>query len=196
MKQALVVDDHPVMREGIRDLLEKAFPWLQIEVSSGSDGVLEEVWGTAWDCVVLDINLPGKNGLDIIKQAKSRRSKVPIIVYSLYPENRYGARALRAGAVAYLSKERPSHDLIKAVAKVLEGVSRPDARQIPQPFLSDREVQVLALYVRGLDRQEIAEQLHISQKTVTTYRARLLQKLDVRNTVEMVRYAVDEGLVD
>jgi DNA-binding NarL/FixJ family response regulator len=198
MKQALVVDDHPIVRDGIKDLLQRAFPSVEIKDSSGADGVLQEVSGHPWAFVVLDINLPGQNGLDIIKKTKAKRPEIPIIVFSLYSERQYAARALRAGAIAYLSKERPPRDLIETVKAALEGtpIKRPREVMVSQPVLSDREVQVLALFVRGLSRKEISQELNINEKTVSTYRARLLHKLDVRNLVELIRYAVEEGLVD
>jgi DNA-binding NarL/FixJ family response regulator len=198
MRRVLIVDDHPVVRDGIRDLLQKAFPSIEATVSAGGPGLLEEVCGSSWALVVLDINLPGQNGLDIIRRAKVRCPNVPIIVFSLYSERQYAARALRAGAVAYISKERPPADLLKTMTAILEGkpVSKPREVLVAQPLLSDREVQVLGLLVRGLDPKEIAQELKISEKTVSTYRARLFQKLEVKNTVELVRYALDEGLVD
>ena len=198
MKQALVVDDHPIVREGVRDLLQRAFPSLLIKDSPGSDGVLKEVCEYPWAFVVLDINLPGQNGLDIIKKAKSCCPGIPIIVFSLYSERQYAARALRAGAIAYLSKDRSPRDLIDVVTMALEGkpVKKPREAMVSQPVLSDREVQVLGLFVKGMSRKEISHALSISEKTISTYRARLFHKLGVRNVVELIRYAVEEGLVD
>ena len=198
MKQALVVDDHPIVREGVKELLQRAFPSLEIKDSSGTDEVLKEICASPWAFVVLDINIPGQNGIEIIKKAKVCCPAVPIIVFSLYLERQYGARALRAGAVAYLSKDRSPKDLIETVRMVLEGGfnKKPREANLIQPLLSDREVQVLGLFVRGMSRKEIAHALSISEKTVSTYRGRLLDKLDVRTDVELVRYAVEEGLVD
>lgn len=198
MKQALVVDDHPIVREGVRDLLQRAFPSLLIKDSPGSDGVLKEVCEYPWAFVVLDINLPGQNGLDIIKKAKSCCPGIPIIVFSLYSERQYAARALRAGAIAYLSKDRSPRDLLDVVTMALEGkpVKKPREAIVSQPVLSDREVQVLGLFVKGMSRKEISQALSISEKTISTYRARLFHKLGVRNVVELIRYAVEEGLVD
>ena len=198
MKQALVVDDHPIVRDGIKELLQKAFPSVTIKDSSGADGLLDEVCSYPWAFVVLDINIPGQNGLDIIKKTKARRPEIPIIVFSLYPERQYVARALRAGAAAYLSKERPPGDLVEIAKSILEGgaIKKPREVLVSQPLLSDREVQVLSLFVRGLSRKEISQELNINEKTVSTYRARLLHKLGVRNLVELIRYAVEEGLVD
>jgi DNA-binding NarL/FixJ family response regulator len=198
MKQALVVDDHPIVREGVRELLQRAFPSLLIKDSPGSDGVLKEVCEYPWAFVVLDINLPGQNGLDIIKKAKSCCPGIPIIVFSLYSERQYAARALRAGAIAYLSKDRSPRDLLDVVTMALEGkpVKKPREAMVSQPVLSDREVQVLGLFVKGMSRKEISQALSISEKTISTYRARLFHKLGVRNVVELIRYAVEEGLVD
>jgi DNA-binding NarL/FixJ family response regulator len=198
MKQALVVDDHPIVRDGIKELLQRAFPSVVIKDSSGTDGVVQEICAHPWAFVVLDINLPGQNGLDIIKKTKARQPDIPIIVFSLYSERQYAARALRAGAVAYLSKERPPRDLIETVKTALEGgpIKKPREVLVSQPVLSDREVQVLSLFVRGMSRKEISQELNINEKTVSTYRARLLHKLDVKNLVELIRYAVEEGLVD
>jgi DNA-binding NarL/FixJ family response regulator len=176
MKQALVVDDHPIVRDGIKELLQRAFPSVEIKDSSGADGVLQEVSEHPWAFVVLDINLPGQNGLDIIKKTRAKRPEIPIIVF----------------------RERPPRDLIETVKAALEGapIKKPREVMVSQPVLSDREVQVLALFVRGLSRKEISQELNINEKTVSTYRARLLHKLDVRNLVELIRYAVEEGLVD
>ncbi len=197
-KQALVVDDHPLVRDGIRDLLRKAFPTIDFQTSAGAENVLNEVCNAPWSFVVLDMNLPGQNGIDIIRKARRCCPNIPIIVFSMFSEQRYAARALRAGAVAYLSKDRRPPDLIQAVKAALEigPVKRRVKAAAPQPLLSDREVQVLGLLVNGRTRQQIAEQLHISEKTVSTYRTRLMVKLEVRNLVELFRYAVDEGLVD
>jgi DNA-binding NarL/FixJ family response regulator len=195
MRQALVVDDHPLVRDGIKDLLEKFFPSLEITTSAGTGNVTEEVCGGAWAFVVLDVNLPDENGLDIIKRAKAKRPDLPIIVFSLYSERQYGARALRAGAAAYLSKDSPPQDLVALVGNVLQGrkIKQSIARQ---PVLSDREMEVLSLLTKGFGRKAISEQMNISRKTVSTYQARLMVKLEVRNLVELIRYAVEEGLAD
>ena len=198
MKEALVVDDHPIVRDGVRELLAKAFPSVVLKGSSGDHDAVKEICATPWAFVVLDINLVGQNGIDIIKQVKRCCPKIPIVVFSLFSEKQYAARALRAGAVAYVSKDRSPNDLVNAVRMILEGkaIKKPPEAVISQPLLSDREAQVLRLFVKGLNRQEIAHSLKINKKTVSTYRARLLHKLQVRNLVELVRYAVEEGLVD
>jgi DNA-binding NarL/FixJ family response regulator len=195
MQQGLVIDDHPIVREGIKALLQKAVPSLAITTSPGTDGVFEEVCGRRWAVVVVDINLPGHHGLDIVKKARSCCPETPILVFSLYAEEQYADRALRAGAVAYISKERPPSALVESVKAALRGetVKRPPVRH---PMLSGREIQVLRLLVRGIKRRDIARALEINEKTVSTYKTRLLQKLGLRNLVDLVRYAVDEHVVD
>ncbi len=198
MKHALIVDDHPVMRGGVRDLLQQAFPSLTIKESSGGDGILDEICGSDWTFVVLDISLPGGNGIEILKKAKAACPHMPIIIYSLFPENQFAARALRAGAAAYLAKDREAHELVAAVKAAVEGNPARSASTRPErrPLLSDREIQVLTLFGKGMSRKEIAQFLHINAKTVSTYKARLLHKLGLRNLVELVRYAAEEKLVE
>jgi len=195
MQQGLVIDDHPIVREGIKDLLQKAVPSLAVTTSPGTDGVFEEVCGRPWAVVVVDINLPGYHGLDIVKKARSCCPETPILVFSLYAEEQYADRALRAGAVAYISKERPPSALVESVKAALRGetAKRP---LVHHPVLSGREIQVLRLLARGTKRRDIALVLEINEKTVSTYKTRLLQKLGLRNLVDLVRYAVDEHVVD
>lgn len=198
MKEALVVDDHPIVRSGIKDLLEKAFPSIQVSVSSGDSEVIQELCARNWAFVVLDINLPGQNGIDVLKLAKTRCPDIPIVVFSLFSEKQYAARALRAGARAYLSKDRDPQDLIDAISAALRGdpVKKPRQSSPGRPVLSDREVQVLTFYVKGMNRKEIATLLKINEKTVTTYRSRLQHKLDLRNLIDLIRYAAEEGLIE
>jgi DNA-binding NarL/FixJ family response regulator len=194
MQQGLIIDDHPIVREGIKDLLQKAVPSIWLKASSGTDGILEEVCSEQWAFVILDINLPGHHGLDIVKTAKTRCPETPILVFSLYAEEQYATRALRAGAVAYVSKDRPPSALVESVKATLRGETVKCS--VRHPVLSDRERQVLRLLVKGMKRLEMARQLAINEKTVSTYKTRLLQKLGLRNLVDLVRYAVDEHLVE
>jgi len=170
MKQALVVDDHPVIRDSIKDLLEKSFPTLQVTTSSGHDGVLEEVCGTPWAFVVLDIKLPTLNGLEIIKEAKRRQRACPIIVFSLYSQTQYAARALRAGAVAYVSKDRPPSELVELASDILDG-KQIQSQILARPVLSDREMEILTRLGRGMKRTEIAAELAINENRSAHIRA-------------------------
>jgi DNA-binding NarL/FixJ family response regulator len=198
MQEALVVDDHPIVRDGIKDLLQKAFPSLRVTASSGESGLVHEICSKAWAFVVLDISFPRQNGIDVIKQARKCCPNIPIIVFSLFSEKQYANRALRAGATAYLSKDSDPQHLLNAVKTALRGGRDPGSGTPPmgRPILSDREIQVLTLYVKGMGRKEIAGLLRISEKTVTTYRMRLLQKLELRNVVDLIRYAAEEGLIE
>lgn len=197
MKDALIVDDHPVVRAAIKGLLEKEFPDIRVTECDGKTSVVNRICGANWVFVVLDMNLPDRNGLDILKAVKETGNPVPIVVFSLYAEDQYAARALRAGAKAYIAKDRPARDLMDAIKTVLidgrvEWFSPPSA----QPELSDREVQVLSLWTKGMSRKEIAHLLRINEKTVSTYRARILVKLNARSLVDLIRYVAGKGFVD
>ena len=173
-------------------MLQTSFPSLEVKTSAGGDGLLRELCGTSWAFVVLDVSLPDQCGLTILKRIKSCCPKIPIIVFSAHPESQYAGRALRAGAVAYLSKARSPRDLIELARQILTGrqIRRSVAKQ---PALSARERQVLQLLAKGLRRVEISKKLRISPKTVSAHQGNLLLKLDLRNVVELVRYAIEEG---
>ena len=196
-KQALVVDDQPIVRNGVKDLLQQTFPSLTIKASPGCTDLLEVICGRHWAFVVLDINLPGHNGIDIIKQTNRRCPLVSIIVFSHYPEKQYATRALRAGASAYISKECEPKQLVRAVKSVLREsrTGKCPEQELLRPHLSNREIQVLNFLVKGMNRKEISHALCINEKTVSTYRFRLFTKLQVRNNIELLRYAMEEKLL-
>jgi DNA-binding NarL/FixJ family response regulator len=194
-KQALVVDDHPIIRESLKQFLQETFPSLLIRDSPGTEDVLEEICSYPWTFVTLDINLPGENGLNIIRKVHACCPQIPIVVFSLFPEDQYTSRALRAGAAAYVSKARSASELVQVIKSILRGEKK-SGEPMTQMVLSTRESEVLRLLAKGLDREEIATSLGIHEKTVSTYRTRLLQKLDARTTVDLVRYALEEGLLD
>lgn len=194
-KQALLVDDHPIIRDSLKQLLQKTFPSILIRVSTGTDSVLEEICSYPWEFVTLDINLPGQNGLHIIRKIQTCCPQIPIIVFSLFSENQYRLRALRAGAVGYVSKEGSPLKLVEVIKSVLGGKPKASEKVI-RIVLSPRETEILTLLAKGMNRQEIAEALTIDEKTVSTYKARLLQKLDARNTVDLLRLATNEGLLE
>ena len=194
-KQALLVDDHPIIRDSLKQLLQKTFPSILIRVSTGTDSVLQEICSYPWVFVTLDINLPGQNGLHIIRKIQTCCPQIPIIVFSLFSENQYRLRALRAGAVGYVSKEGSPLKLVEVIKSVLGGKPKASEKVI-RIVLSPRETEILTLLAKGMNRQEIAEALTIDEKTVSTYKARLLQKLDARNTVDLLRLATNEGLLE
>jgi DNA-binding NarL/FixJ family response regulator len=201
-RQALIVDDHPIVRDGMKELLQQSFPSIVIKSSSGSSGssgtsgLLQELCAYPWSFVVLDLNLPEVNGLDIIKKVHAYCPKVPIFAFSLYSQRQYAARVLRAGAVAYVSKDCSPQVLVQVVQQFLEGETVKQLRGLSKPLLSDRELQVLTLLVKGESRKNISAKLGITVKTISTHMVRLMRKLDVRNIVELIRYAIEERLVD
>jgi DNA-binding NarL/FixJ family response regulator len=198
-KQALIIDDHPIVRDGMKELLQQSFPSIIIKSScgsSGASGLLRELCAYPWSFVVLDLNLPGVNGLDIIKKTHTCCPKLPIFAFSLYSQRQYAARVLRAGAVGYVSKDCSPQVLVQVVQQFLEGEPVKQLRGLSKPLLSDRELQVLTLLVRGESRKNISAKLGITVKTISTHMVRLMRKLDVSNIVELIRYAIEERLVD
>jgi DNA-binding NarL/FixJ family response regulator len=192
------VDDHPIVRGGLKELLEKSFPDIRITEYDGRTSVVNKICEGNWAFVVLDMNLPERNGLDILKAVKATGNPIPIVVFSLYSKEHYAARALRAGAEAYLSKDCPPQDLVDTIKTVLTGglVKQSPSSTSARPMLSDREIQVLSCLAKGMSRKEIAHMLRIHEKTVSTYRARILVKLNARTLVDLIRYAAEEGFVD
>jgi len=210
MIEILLADDHALFREGLKQILAK-HPDLHIveEVGNGDD-VLQKVRLRSYDLVVLDISMPGQSGWDVLAEIKSEQPDLPVLILSMYPENQYAIRMLKAGAAGYVSKESVSDELIAAIRKVAGGgkyVSPAIAEKLafeierrsdklPHQLLSNREFQVLSMLTSGKTLSEIADTLHLSEKTITTYRARIFEKLGVRNNVELTHYALQHKLVE
>ena len=206
----LVCDDHPIVRRGLREILEQAGAPVTVgEAASAAEG-LALARKQSWDTVVLDITIPGRGGLELLKELKSERPDVPVLVLSVHPAEQYAVRVLRAGASGYLTKESAPEELLTAIRHIVRGgryispsvgetladdLGRP-AEQLPHHGLSDREFEIMRLLASGKRVSEIAEQLHLSLKTVSTYRARVLQKLNLRTTAEIMRYAIKHDLGD
>jgi DNA-binding NarL/FixJ family response regulator len=206
----LVVDDHAVVRRGVRELLAESFPACEVvEAATGEDAVRIIAEGR-WDLVVLDIAMPGRGGLDALKELQIRRPQVPVLVLSAHAEDQYAARALRAGALGYVTKQSATDELVTAVHKLLAGtpyVSASLAEHLativthaperpPHETLSDREMQVFRMLASGKSVKEIGAELTLSDKTISTYRARVLDKMNLRSNAELMRYALRLGLVD
>lgn len=208
--EVLVADDHAIIRDGLKKILADTSD-LQV-AGEASDGfqTLQQVRRRDWGLVVLDMSMPGRSGLELIKQLKAERPNTPILVFSMHPEEQYAVRAIRAGASGYLSKETDSDNLLPAMRKVAAGgayVSEKVAtllatdnsrasEQPPHTLLSDREYGVFNRIVRGLSLTEIASELSLSIKTVSTHKSHILAKLSLANQVDLVRYAIDHGLLD
>lgn len=206
----LVVDDHAVVRRGVRELLAESFPACEVaEAATGEDAVRMVTEGK-WDLVVLDIAMPGRGGLDALKELRSRRPLVPVLVLSAHTEDQYAARALRAGARGYVTKQSATDELVTAVHNLLAGTQYVSAslavhpatlvtnapERPPHETLSDRELQVFRMLASGKSVKEIGAELTLSDKTISTYRARVLEKMNLRSNAELMRYALRLGLVD
>lgn len=209
MIRVLVADDHAVVRKGLSQIIEET-PDIELaaEASAGGD-VLSLMREETFDVVVLDINMPGMDGLDALKQVRSEHPNQPILVLSMHPEEHYAVRVLKAGASGYLNKESAPDELVDALRRVSKGkryvsagVAEALLDQLDAPpdaplhaMLSDREFQVLCLLSKGRTVSDIAGDLALSVKTISTYRARILDKMSMRNNAELTRYAIEHHLV-
>jgi two-component system invasion response regulator UvrY len=208
----LLVDDHAVVRRGLRELLGEEFPRAEFgEAASGAEA-LAQLAVRSWGLVILDVSLPGRDGLDLLKEALALRPGVPIMMLSVHGEDQYAIRALRAGAAGYVTKDTAADDLTAAVRKVLQGgkyvsprlaeqmaaalSTRDGTTQMPHDGLSDRELQVLRMLAVGKSVKEIGADLALSEKTISTYRTRIIGKMKMRSNAELMRYALRAGLVE
>jgi two-component system, NarL family, invasion response regulator UvrY len=203
----LIVDDHAIFRDGLRRILSDEFKAVTFGEASNATEALDRVWKEKWDVVLLDITMHGRTGLDVLKEIRSSASDVPVLILSGHPEEQYAVRVLKAGAAGYLTKESASHELCKAVKKLLGGgkyISASVAEQLaaliqspqgdPHETLSNREYQVMLLIAAGKVPKEIGSELSLSAKTISTYRSRILEKLKLRNNAEIMRYVVERKL--
>ncbi len=209
MPRFLLADDHAVVRQGIQQILVQAYPQSTFGEARSAHELREVIGNEGWDIVVLDLALPDGSGLEILKQIKHDYPQMPVLILSMYPEDQYALRTIRAGASGYLSKESAPEELVAATQKLLAGgeyvsasladelvhFARDSSDQPPHKSLSDREYQVLCLIASGKEVREISQELSLSSKTVSTYRARLLVKMDMKTNAELTRYAIENGLV-
>lgn len=209
MYRVLLVDDHDVVRKGIRAILEDRFASIAICEASGGDEALRALSAPApFDAVILDLSMPGRSGIDLLAEIKHRHPKLPVLIMSLHGEEQFAVRALRAGAAGYLTKSAASEQLISAFERIVRGgryISEALAERLavaaggdtgaPHDRLSDREFEVMRGIASGESVSEIADRIHLSVKTVSTYRARLLEKMGMTTNAELTRYAIQNGLV-
>jgi DNA-binding NarL/FixJ family response regulator len=207
MIKVLIVDDHPVVRKGVKEILSDE-PDIDIVEAADGQQVLSLVSERSFNLVVLDLDLPGKHGLELLKEIKHRRPQLPVLILSIYPEEQFAVRVLKAGASGFISKDAAPEDLVKAVRKILSGgkhvservaeflLTQVKAESVTYPHekLSDREFQILCLLGVGKTVSVIASELALSVPTVSTYRARILEKMGMKTTAELMRYAIVNNL--
>ncbi len=208
--RVLIADDHAVFRRGLKETLADAFSRVTFGEAKTAQETVEQVRRQEWDIVILDISMPGKSGLDILDDLKRLRPRLPILFLSMHPEEQFARRALKAGAAGYLTKDSVTEELKEAVKKIVAGgryVSATLAEKLAvdlrqgadtplHELLSDREFQVLRMIASGKAVKDIAEDLSLSVKTVSTYRARILEKTGMKTNAELIRYALQTQLVD
>lgn len=206
----LVVDDHAVVRQGVKQILNEQFQGAVIGEARNAEEMIDRIRKFTWDIVVLDVGMPGKSGLDALKDLKQVCPKLPVLVLSAYPEDQLARRMLKAGASGYLTKDSAPNELVQALKKILGGgkfVSASMAELLvanlneeagrPQhELLSDREYQVMCLIAVGKSLKEIADDLCVGISTINTYRARILEKMQFKNNTELTHYALENRLVN
>jgi two-component system invasion response regulator UvrY len=205
----LIADDHAVVRRGLRDILSEALPGVNFIEARTGDEVISQLAKSPIGLAVLDINMPGRSGLDVLKDIKLSHPRLPVIILSVQPEEQYAVRCLRAGAAAYISKDSAADELGKAVKKILSGgryISASVADSLltnldrsekpPHELLSDREFEVMRRLASGSSLTSIGNQLHVSVKTISTYRARIMEKMQMGSNAELTRYALRHKLIE
>jgi two-component system, NarL family, invasion response regulator UvrY len=209
MIRILVADDHIVVRRGLKMILLEGFPGAHIEEVGDAEDLIKQVMKADWDVVISDLSMPGRSGLDALIQIKPMRPNLPILILSIHPEEQYAIRVLKAGASGYLSKDMAPDELVNAVQKVMLGKKYitpsiaeklasafdQDQTKLPHETLSDREFDVLKMLATGRSVSEIAETLFLSVTTVSTYRARIITKMNLKNNAELTLYSIENKLI-
>jgi two-component system, NarL family, invasion response regulator UvrY len=206
----LITDDHAVVRRGLREILADSLEGATFSEAGNADDALRELARHSIQILVLDINMPGRSGLDLLKDVKRMYPRLPVIVLSVQSEDQYAVRCLRAGASAYINKDSAPEELAHAARKVLGGgryvgaglaeklvtILDEDAERPRHELLSDRELEVMLMIASGVSLTEIGNRLHVSAKTVSTYRTRVMDKMQTRSNAELTRYAVARKLIE
>ncbi len=210
MIRILIADDHPIIVKGVQQILDDAFTQVSTDVALTTQDVIKKIWENEYDLVLLDITMPGRGGLEALKQIRKDKPKIPVLVFSMHPEEQFAIRALRAGASGYLTKDSAPEELIVAIDNVLHGRKfismsiserliyelRADPGEPLHASLSDREYEVMVLIASGKTVSEIAKELFLSVKTISTYRSRIMDKLNMHTNAELMRYAIDNKIVE
>lgn len=208
--KVLIADDHQIVREGLKHILSSASDIDEISEAENAHQLLDLIRTKNWDVIVLDISMPGTSGLDVLKEIKREYPKLPVLILSMHPESQYAVRVIKQGASGYLTKASAAGELIQAIRKVYQGgkyISTNVAdklaealdtgiEKVPHEMLSDREFQVFKSIATGMTVGEIAVELNLSVKTISTYRTKILDKMKLRNNADIMQYAVRYNLVE
>lgn len=209
MKKILIADDHPSIRKGVKHLLSIEFSQVEFGEASNAIDIFNKLKDQKWDILILDMDMPGRNGLEVLGIIKDEKIKIPVLMFSMHPEDQVAVRALRLGASGYLAKDTAGEELVKAVQLILSGrkyipaslaeqlamqLENPE-NKLPHELLSDREYQTLLLFAKGKPVSVIAKELSLSVPTISTYRARILEKMSMKTNAELVRYTIQNNLV-
>lgn len=208
--KVFIADDHLIIREGLRRIIKDEPEIKVVGESENAQGVFDYLKDNVCDVLILDINLPDKSGLEVLKNLKITSPGIKILILSASPEARYATRVLKAGAMGYVNKDTAAEELVRAIKKTASGkkyVSRslgeklalgldPSFTKSPEEILSDRELEVLVLLARGKTQVEIADALSLSPSSVNTYRGRIIEKLNLNSNAELIRYAIENDLID
>lgn len=209
MIRILIADDHAIVRKGLKQLILEEYPSASLAEVSDAESLMSKITEDNWDIVICDLSMPGRSGLDALRQIKQAYPSLPVLIMSMHPEDQYALRVLKAGASGYLSKENIHEDIIKSIRTVMLGkkfITASVAEKLAQAFeedqeefshekLSDREFDVFKLLAAGKAVSDIAEQLSLSVTTVSTYRARILDKMHMKSNADLTRYALNNNLI-
>jgi len=203
----LIADDHAIVRKGLIQILKEELSFTEVTEASNALELFDKIKDKTWDIIILDISMPGRNGIDILKQIRLSGIMAPVLILSMHSEEQFGIRALKAGAAGFLNKESATDELANAIRRILSGrkyVSADLAEMLaagptadilnPMSTLSDRELQVFQLLARGMTITEISNEVKLSVNTISTYRSRILDKLNLKNNAQLIRYALDIGI--
>ncbi len=208
--KVLITDDHPIVRQGLQQLLKETFEAIVVDEAANGTEALGKIKTDKYDIVLLDIAMPGMNGLEVLKEIQKFNKTLPVLIISIYPEDQYALRCLKAGASGYLTKDTASDELTLAVERILSGKKyvspnladklarhlNEGTPKLPHELLSDREDQVMRYIASGKTAAEIAAELNLSVKTINTYRNRIIKKMQIKNSAELIRYAVQNQLLN
>ena len=210
MIRLLIADDHAIFREGLKHILEEHPDIIVADEAKNGQEVLDNIWKREYDMVLLDIGMPGMPAIEVLKKVKNDKPRLPILVLSMYPEEQYAVRVIKAGASGYLTKESAPEELITAIRKITAGRKyitssvaeklaaevEPDAARPAHHTLSDREFEVFRLIASGKTVTQVADDLFLSVKTISTYRSRILEKMKMKTNAELMHYALKHQMIE